>query len=216
MFLPLSAMEEKLTPLLENVKSIFMRYGIKSVTMDDLCREMGISKKTLYQFVSDKNDLVKKAMSHEIYNDQLEMNSVLEKNLGAIDELMEITKLVGVKLKNMHPSILYDMQKYYPEAWEIMSKHRNGYIVQTIKNNILKGQKEGIYRFDLNEQIIALLFASKIELFADTNAYAHLGLTPSQMYAENLIYHIRGIANLEGIKLLEQKFSSSNPSSHEK
>ncbi len=216
MFLPLSAMEEKIIPLLENVKGIFMRYGIKSVTMDDLCREMGISKKTLYQFVSDKNDLVKKAMSHEICTDQLEMNSILENNLGAIDELIAITKLVGEKLKNLHPSILYDMQKYYPEAWDLMSKHRNGYIVQTIKNNILKGQQEGIYRTDLNEHIIALLFASKIELFADNSVYAHLGLTPAQMYAENLIYHIRGIANPEGIKILEQKFSTSNPNPYEK
>lgn len=184
--------------------------------MDDLCREMGISKKTLYQFVSDKQDLVKKAMSHEIHTDQCQMNSVLEKNLGAIEELMEITKLVDDKLKNMHPSILYDMQKYYPEAWELMSKHRNEYIVQTIKNNLLKGQQEGIYRSNINVQIIALLFASKIELFADTNSYAHLGLTPSEIYAENLIYHIRGIANLDGIKLLEQKLSSSNPNPYEK
>jgi AcrR family transcriptional regulator len=209
-------MNEKLGPILENVKSIFMRYGIKSVTMDDLCREMGISKKTLYQFVSDKNDLVKKAMSQEICSEQFSINTILDKNLGAIDELIEITRFVGEKLKNLHPSILYDMQKYYPEAWEVMSKHRNGYIVQTMRNNIEKGQKEGVYRIEANSQIIALLFASKIELFADTSAYSHLSLTPAEIYSENLIYHIRGIANAKGIKQLEETFSSSNPTHYEK
>jgi TetR/AcrR family transcriptional regulator, cholesterol catabolism regulator len=216
MFLSLPPMNEKLVPILENVKSIFMRYGIKSVTMDDLCREMGISKKTLYQFVSDKNDLVKKAMSQEICSDQLSINSILDKKLGAIDELIEITRLVGEKLKNLHPSILYDMQKYYPEAWEVMSKHRNGYIVQTIRENIEKGQKEGVFRPDVKSQIIALLFASKIELFADTSMYSNLGLTAAEIYSENLTYHIRGIANAEGIKQLEEKFSSTNPTPYEK
>lgn len=209
-------MNEKLVPLLENVKSIFMRYGIKSVTMDDLCREMGISKKTLYQFVSDKPDLVKKAMTQEICSDQSSINSILEKNYGAIDELIEITRTMGEKLKNLHPSILYDMQKYYPESWEIMSKHRNGYIVQTIRGNIEKGQKEGVYRQDANPQIIALLFASKIELFADTSIYSHLGITPAEIYSESLTYHLRGIANKEGIKQLEEKLSSPNPTLYEK
>lgn len=179
--------------------------------MDDLCREMAISKKTLYQFVTDKNDLVKKTMEFEIVEDEKAITDITTKNLNALDELFEITNTVEEKLKNLHPSILFDMQKYYPEAWELMSKHRNKFIVDTIGNNILKGQEEGVYRSDLNVKIVALLYATKVELLADNMTISQLNIDPAHIYHENLIYHIRGISNSKGLEALEQKLSSKNP-----
>lgn len=201
----LCRVEEKIDTLLKQVRDLFMRYGLKSVTMDDLCRELGISKKTLYQFVNDKNDLVLKAMEHEIDKDECDIQKILDLNLSAIDELFEITNTVKEKLKNLHPSILYDMQKYYPEAWDIMSKHRNGFIVKTIGDNILKGQKEGVYRQNIHVQIVAALYASKVELLADNMLFQHLNAEPSEIYYENLIYHLHGISNSQGLKALEEK-----------
>lgn len=205
------AVEEKLISLLGQVRDIFMRYGLKSVTMDDLCREMSISKKTLYQYVSDKNELVKKTMEFEIEQDQCEIKSIVQKNLSAMDELFEITESVEEKIKNLHPSILYDMQKYYPEAWELMSNHRNSFIIKTIGDNIRKGQEEGIYRTDIDVNIISLLFATKVELLADNQLFARLGIKPSQIYFENLKYHVRGISNEAGRRALEKKLESKNP-----
>lgn len=196
---------------MQQARDIFMRFGLKSVTMDDLCREMSISKKTLYQFVNDKNDLVKKAMEFEIDQDQCEIKAIVDKNLNALDELFEIIGSVEEKLKNLHPSILYDMQKYYPEAWAVMSNHRNNFIIKTIANNILKGQNEGIYRTDLNINIISLLFTAKVELLADSQTLTQLGIKPSQIYFENLKYHVRGISNEKGIRALEKKLESKNP-----
>lgn len=204
-------MKEKVEHLLNQVRNTFMRYGLKSVTMDDLCREMGISKKTLYRFVTDKNDLVNKAMEFEICKDQEDIQAVVSKNLNAIDELFEITGVVEEKLKNLHPSILYDMQKYYPEAWEMMSKHRNGFIVETIGNNIIKGQMEGVYRTDLNTKIVSMLYASKVEFLADNMMLADLNIDTSTIYHENLIYHIHGISNSTGLEVLQAKLLPKNP-----
>lgn len=211
-----AAVNEKLSHLLDQVRSIFTRFGVKSVTMDDLCRELSISKKTLYQFVCDKSDLVQKTMKYEIRQDQQEINSILEQHLPAIDELFEITRKVGEKLRHLHPSILYDIQKYYPEAWEIMTQHRSGYIVSVIKKNILKGQDEGVYRHDLNPEIIAMLFTSKIELLANHSLSSQLNAHPLEINQQNLIYHIRGISNQTGLKSLETKLSSINPTLYEK
>jgi len=203
--------KEKVEHLLNQVRNTFMRYGLKSVTMDDLCREMGISKKTLYRFVTDKNDLVKKAMEFEILKDQEDIQAVISKGLNAIDELFEITNIVEEKLKTLHPSILYDVQKYYPEAWAMMSKHRNGFIVETIGNNILKGQKEGVYRTNLNIQIVSMLYASKVEFLADNMMLASLNIDAPTIYHENLIYHIHGISNSKGLAVLEEKLLLKNP-----
>jgi AcrR family transcriptional regulator len=124
--------------------------------MDDMCREMGISKKTLYQFVKDKTDLVNQTMKVEIDNDQNKISEITQKNLNAIDEIFEITQLVSERIKHMHPSILFDMQKYYPEAWDIIDKHRRDFIVKTIKQNLIPNE--------LSPLVTSILYANEADV----------------------------------------------------
>ena len=104
-------MEEKESVILENVRNIFMRYGIKSVTMDDISRELKISKKTLYKFVVDKPELVAKVMQEKCSCDQKDISDIVKKSKNAIDELMNVTQYVGKTVKEIHPSIHYDLEK---------------------------------------------------------------------------------------------------------
>jgi AcrR family transcriptional regulator len=104
-------MNEKLDHLLKQAGDIFMRYGLKSVTMDDVCRELGISKKTLYQYVSDKNDLIAKVLDQDIQEDEKVICALQTSGLSAIDELLHIQKMVTEKVQHMHSSIIYDLKK---------------------------------------------------------------------------------------------------------
>ena len=202
-------MVEKLESILQSAKSIFMRYGLRSVTMDDVCREMGISKKTLYQFVCDKSDLVKKSIEHEIAADKSNVCKIHEMKLNAIEEMLQVNNVVGEKLKNLHPSLLFEMQKYYPEAWAVMSQYRKEFIVKIIFDNIAKGQSEGIYRTDINPHIISKLYATKVELLTDPSVANSMDFTPLQLFEENIKYHIRRISNSKGQELLEQYLSTN-------
>ena len=197
-------MVEKLDTILQKAKNIFMRYGLRSVTMDDVCREMGISKKTLYQFVSDKSDLVKKSIEHEIAADKSNVCKIHDLNLNAIEEMLQVNNTVGEKLKNLHPSLLFEMQKYYPEAWAVMSQYRREFIVKIIHENIIKGQTEGLYRTDINPDIISKLYATKVELLTDLTVVNSMDFTPLQLFEENIKYHIRSISNAKGQDLLEK------------
>ncbi len=209
-------MNEKLEHIIQQARSIFMRCGIRSVTMDDVCREMHISKKTLYQHVHDKTDLVNQTMKCEIEKDEIEINKLIDKGLNAIEEMFEITQVVSEKIRNIHPSILFDMQKYYPEAWDMMLSHRNGFIEKVIFKNLIKGQNEGVYRTDLHLIIISRLFASKIEVLADSAFIEGTGLSLSQVNFEHLIYHLHGVVTLQGKAYLDQKLSTYNPNPYEK
>ena len=206
-------MNEKLEHIIQQARSIFMRCGIKSVTMDDVCREMRISKKTLYQHVHDKTDLVNQTMRTEIEKDEIEVTNLISLGLSAIDEMFEITRLVSEKIRNIHPSILFDMQKYYPEAWEMMRLHRNDFIERVIIKNISKGQDEGVYRSTLNTTIVARLFATKMDVLSDNQFFEGSGFTMTQVNFEHLIYHLYGISTPKGIEYLEQKLSHLNPQS---
>lgn len=209
-------MHEKLQHIIVQARAIFMRCGIRSVTMDDVSREMGISKKTLYQFVKDKTDLVNQTMKVEIDRDQNKISEIIHKNLNAIDEIFEITQLVSERIKHMHPSILFDIQKYYPEAWDIIDKHRRYFIVKTIKQNIIHGQGQGLYRKEINSTIVARLYSSTVDVLSDIDFFADSSITQSLVYQENLNYHLHGITSATGKIYLEEKLSKLNTPNYEK
>jgi AcrR family transcriptional regulator len=204
-------MNEKLDHLLKQAGEIFMRYGLKSVTMDDVCRELGISKKTLYQYVSDKNDLIAKVLDQDIQEDEKVICALQTSGLSAIDELLHIQKMVTEKVQHMHSSIIYDLKKYYPESWGRIIRHRNEFIVGCIEQNIIKGQQEGVFRTDLHSALIAKIYASRIEVSIDPSLYSGLKITPAEVYAEAMRYHIRGIATEKGLKYLESTQNKTNP-----
>jgi AcrR family transcriptional regulator len=204
-------MNEKFDHLLKQAGDIFMRYGLKSVTMDDVCRELGISKKTLYQYVSDKNDLIAKVLDQDIQEDEKVICALQTSGLSAIDELLHIQKMVTEKVQHMHSSIIYDLKKYYPESWGRIIKHRNEFIVGCIEQNIIKGQQEGLFRTDIHSALIAKIYASRIEVSIDPSLYSGLKITPAEVYAEAMRYHIRGIATEKGLKYLESTQNKTNP-----
>jgi len=182
-----------------------MQYGLRNVTMDDLCREMGMSKKTLYQHVSDKADLIVKTVQREIDQEEREISGLMQRGLNAIDELLEVTRYVSEKFQQIHPATLFEMQKYYPEAWQIFEKHRSQFVLDTIESNITKGIGNGLYRPDVFPRLIARLYSIKIDLLAENRRDPQLNLSETIIFFETLKYHLRGICSAEGLKYLETK-----------
>jgi len=122
---------------------VFMKYGIKSVTMDDLARRLGMSKKTIYTFVKDKNDLVKKILIFQHMGEKAIIDGICSKGLNAIDEMFEIGHFVSSLLSDMHPSIHYDLEKYHQEAFQEMSEAHEASVYECIFTNLNKGISEG-------------------------------------------------------------------------
>ena len=115
-------MHEELINILNKVKVLYSKYGIRSVTMDDVSRELGMSKKTLYQYVKDKTELVDKIVDLEIDRYGCFFDSLSSQNLNAIEELFEVQKIVSKMLREHNPSQNYDLRKYYPEQYDKILK----------------------------------------------------------------------------------------------
>lgn len=192
----------KKAAILEQASKIFMRYGLKSVTMDDVSRELKISKKTLYRFVSDKNDLVEQVMQAYIDQDKCCIDDLVKQSKNAIEEILLIGEHVGNTVKDIHPSIHYDMEKYYNEAWNVFHKHKRGYIFKCITDNLMRGIKEGYYRKDLNVPVIAKIYVSRADMVFDGELFPPEEIDFRSVYLEMMNYHLRGIASEKGIKLL--------------
>ncbi|MFT4756749.1 MAG: AcrR family transcriptional regulator [Vicingaceae bacterium] len=203
-----SIMEEK--QLFEKVSQLFMRYGIKSMTMDEVARQLGISKKTLYQFVDNKKDLVKKMMEFHIDGEQCSLEATFSKCDNAIDEIMEMTKEVGSQMKEMHPSVMFDMRKYHPEAFQILVNHKDEFVRKCIHNNLENGIKEGFYRTNLNPEIVTELYLSMMSSIMNPENTPSKDINVHEVHGEMMRYHIRGIASSKGREYLKQKFREEN------
>ena len=181
-----------------------MKYGIKSITMDDVSKELGISKKTLYQYVENKKDLIDKVMQQNFANELRDIAEIHQNSKDAIDEMLQVSKHVTQQLREMHPSVVYDLQKYYRESWQEMEKFHEEFIYGQIKQNIERGQQEGLYRLDLDPDIIAKLYVSKTMVIVDESTFPLREYNRETLFLEYIFYHIRGIASLKGLKLLEK------------
>ena len=206
----LKEMDERGIELLGKTAELFMRFGIKSMTMDDIARQLGVSKKTLYLYVSDKNDLVEQVMSAIVAHEKALTNRLCEQYPNAIDLLFELTKEISKKFGQIHPSINYDMQKYHPKAWGIFEAFRTDFIAGCIEDNIQKGIEQGLYRDNIDSYVISRLYAAKMDMCSDGQVFPPDRYNFKTIHLELMRYHIRGIASEKGLKYLRKKVKQEN------
>jgi AcrR family transcriptional regulator len=203
---------EELKNILLRVRELFLKYGIRSVTMDDISNELGISKKTLYQHVTDKDDLVGKFIDNEISLRKEEICSCFKTGYNAIEEFLEISFFMNKLMKSQNPVTDHDLKKYYPNHYQKTIKARREGIYNYILYNLNKGKEEGLYRAEMDEEIIAKLYISRVESIHLNDLFSVEEFTSTKLFMELLTYHIRGIATSKGIGELEKKTEAINNS----
>lgn len=202
--------DQKFDSLIEGCYKIFTEHGIKNISMDDLSRMMGISKKTLYQFVENKVDLLKKINLYIQETIRTRMEELKKTDLNAIDILLEMSKIASSKHLRINPMITFEFRKYYPQVFEDYICVKKELIIDNIKKNIDQGIKEGLYRQDLNKDIIAHLYFKKIEDFHNPEITDLQNFSYESVFEVMFENHIRGIANQVGIEYFEKKKKELN------
>jgi AcrR family transcriptional regulator len=186
-----------------------MKYGIKSVTMDEMARQVGVSKKTIYQYVTDKNDLVEQCIQSAQMMDMEIIKSLISQNDNAIDEVLAISKYVGEELNKIHPSIFFDLDKYHPSAMNMMKCHKDEFLRDTVRENLVKGIEQGLYRDNMNVDIISALYLTTMDHVLAGDLFDSSKISPDQVYSDVFRYHIRGIASEKGIVYLTKKLKNN-------
>jgi len=201
--------QDKAVQYIKKATDSFLRYGFKSVTMSDIARELGISKKTLYQFVDNKNDLIMRCVMMAMKEEQEFVLSIQKQQKNAIEEMLDIAIHVNQTLKKINPAALYDLQKYYSDAWQIIETYTHEFVFTCIMENLERGKKEGLYRQDIREDIIARLFIGKSQLLLNTILFPYPQYKTSELHSEHVMYHMRGVASNKGLKILEQHIQNA-------
>jgi AcrR family transcriptional regulator len=198
-------METKAAQLFEQVSELFFRYGVRSLTMDDIARHLGISKKTLYQFVTDKDDLVLKAMGLYMEKDHSIVEAIHAEATDALDELFRLIAYMNIRMQQMNPAILYDIQKYHPQAFRLFTDYKHRVIRQHVERNLREGLAQGLYRDNLNIPIVARLYVARIDVILDHEQFPPVEFDHRTVFIEHMRYHIRAIASERGIELMKER-----------
>ncbi|WP_089889646.1 TetR/AcrR family transcriptional regulator [Kriegella aquimaris] len=195
--------------ILTKAIDMFLNLGFKSVTMDDLANEMGISKKTIYTHFTNKTELVKECTSQLFINITTGINSICSMEKNPIEELYEIKRLVTLYLKDEKSSPQYQLQKYYPAIYASLKSKQFETMKECVVENIKRGINLGFYRENLNIDFIARIYFSGVTSIKDSTLFPPENFPKEQLIDEYLEYHLRGIVTPKGRNKLNNLINSN-------
>ena len=186
---------------------LFNQYGIRSVSMDDIAAQLAMSKKTLYQYYTDKDELVTAVFSAVMENNRIECTVNKEKAENAVHEVFMAFDMVQEMFSNMNIAVLYDMEKYHPVCFKKYLEYKNGFMYQMIRSNIERGVKEEVYRDDIDVDIMTRYRIYSIMLSFNTQVFPNNRSNVVYIEQQLLEHFLNGLATSKGHKLI-QKYKS--------
>jgi AcrR family transcriptional regulator len=198
-------MEEELkNKIRKEALRMFMSLGVRSVTMDDVSRELAISKKTLYQFVSNKAELVHESFQFLMEQVIPQVRKIRSQEGNAIDHMFMLDDFMCTMVESHNPATKFQLQRYYPATWKSMDDTRFKEFMDTIQNNLERGIEEGLYRKNINTKLIAYMYYGKAEIMTDTQWFPTEDYDMTLISHVSLEYHLRGICSPKGLAYLDK------------
>lgn len=191
--------------IIQAALSLFWRYGIKSITMDDIAHDQGISKRTIYQHFPDKEAILEHAISHELATQKCEIQKVEEATSNPIDEMLQTSEQMQSYMANMNPVLMYDLKKYYPKAWQMFASYKNDFVLNSLKDNLHRGIERGYYHKDLNVDILAVLRMEQIELAFDPTIFPPKNHSMVDIQVQFVHHYLRGLLTEKGYNYYNSK-----------
>ncbi|MFC4221502.1 TetR/AcrR family transcriptional regulator [Flagellimonas marina] len=195
--------------IIQKATELFLNLGFKSVTMDDLANEMGISKKTIYSHFQNKTELVEESTSNLYCVISGGINEIIAQKKNPIEELYEIKKFVMLHLKDEKSSPQYQLQKYYPKISRTLKQRQYEVMLECVKDNVNRGMEMGIYRDNLNVEFISRIYFSGVSCIKDNELFPVQIFSMPQLMDYYLEYHLRGIVTPKGRKILNSIINSN-------
>jgi TetR/AcrR family transcriptional regulator, cholesterol catabolism regulator len=188
--------------ILQKARELYLRYSVRSVTMDDIAEQTGVSKKTIYQFFADKDELVEAVFLAEVQESEACCDVDRANSANAIEEVFKAMEMVERMFRSMNPAVLYDTQKYHPTAYRHFEKHKNEYLQTVISDNLQRGMAEGLYREDLHVDIMTR-FRVESMLLPFSPAFGMASkYNVADLEIELTLHFLYGIASAKGHKMI--------------
>lgn len=190
--------------IITNTEALFCQYGIKRMTMDDIAKHLGMSKKTIYLHFKDKEELVNTVIAGMLSREDCISEENEAEAEDAVKEIFLVVTHLQELLSKMNPMLFYDMQKYHPKTWELFRNYRYEYMRKCIEKNLQRGIGEGLFRKEINMEIISIMRMEQVDMIFNQVAFAPGKFNLSQVMTEITEHYLHGLCTLKGHKLINK------------
>ncbi len=194
---------------------LFMRYGIRSVTMDEIATQLGISKKTIYQLFTDKDDIVCAVIEEHLDSSEHDCLSCKEDAENAIHEIFLAIDRVTNHLRDIHPAMVFDLHKFHYEAFRKLQAFKNEFLLSGIEDNLKRGISEGLYRPGIHIEVLSRFRLESIYFSLNPNVFPPETLSSADIHMELMIHFLFGLSTPKGYKLIETYLNDRKKQHHD-
>ena len=192
--------------IVSNARKLFLTQGIKCVTMEDIARHLGISKKTLYQHVDNKEHLIGILLKAHVTEEDRIIHEIRAQSTDAIDEMLKIGKYVLEVLRALPAQTIRDIQKYYARMFADWDEIHRENVYSTVRANLERGKTQGLYRSNLDSDVLARIYVESIAKIVDETLFPPEKYHPGDLYEHFLRYHLNGVVSQAGYAQLQKHF----------
>lgn len=196
--------------ILEKAGELFMRLGIRSVTMDQIAGELGMSKKTLYQTFNNKADIVLEVVKNYLQDQIDHSERISAQSENAIDQEIRLLMWAFQLFQELNTQLIFEVQKYFPEAWAKFLVFRQGYLRRSVRKNLMRGIQEGLYRPNLDPEIMSYIRLAQVDISLDSSFFPGENFPIQNIFRELYELYLRGIVTPEGLLVLEKCLTQFN------
>ncbi|MBM3919128.1 MAG: TetR/AcrR family transcriptional regulator [Sphingomonadales bacterium] len=196
--------------LLSRIRELLFLYGIKSITLDDIASRIGISKKTIYNWHPDKKHLVDRIVQDYLSAHRDDAERVRSEARHAIDQVLQMAQLARARMEQVSPAFLFDLNKSYPEIWARFEHYRTHEIFAQVVDVIRRGQQEGLFRANLDIEIVATMHLQHIRLLTEPGQQPRLERPVADLIRNIISVFLHGIVTRKGLDVMAQMEKEMN------
>ena len=189
--------------IITEARQLFVNYGIRSITMDMVADNLGISKRTIYENFENKNRLLKSCIDTAMNEQRIINEEIIRNSSNVIDATFVFIKNSMITLKRINPSFFFDIQKYYPEIWNTTIQKNDERNFNRIVSLLNQGISEGLFREDINVEIIARLNLEQFKLLSNQEIFPETKYSMIEIFENIIINFVRGIVTERGLEMVD-------------
>ena len=197
------------TRIVEQASELFRRYGVRSVTMDDLANRLSISKKTIYQHFKDKKEMVKACTQYMMDKELADLRHIEQESKDVMHQLALLSKYFRQMLGQMNPSLLFDLKKYHPQAWQVYLKQKDTSYLSQLRDCLNKGKEEELIRNEVNVEVISRMRMEVVEMGFDPEFFDEFNMNMADLQMDLFDHFVHGVATEKGRVLIQQYLNSA-------
>jgi len=198
---------------LKGAEDLFMRYGVRSISMDDIARHLSVSKKTLYQYFADKDELVTMVSKAHLDRSTKQYDDLRVNSSNSIEELAMLSVCMKKDMEEINPALLYDIQKFHPKAWSVWLDYKNVFIRESVERNLKQGIEDGYIRADIDPKIMAAMRIELVQIAFSNDVFPQSQFNLAHVQMQLFDHFVYGLVTEKGRKLYE-KYKNLNPQPH--